>query len=88
MTGEVCFGPCAEEERWVVELFEVMNIVEGEEMINKAEREDVWEAWYPISRYVLQGSDSLRRCSYCDVRIQSNPFILKGDKPVLVERAW
>ena len=26
--------------------------------------------------------------SYCDVRIQSNPFILKGDKRVLVERAW
>jgi hypothetical protein len=26
--------------------------------------------------------------SYCDVRVQSNPFILKGDKRVLVERAW
>ena len=26
--------------------------------------------------------------SYCDVRLQSNPFILKGDKRVLVERAW
>ena len=25
--------------------------------------------------------------SYCDVRVQSNPFILKGDKRVLVERA-
>ena len=26
--------------------------------------------------------------SYCDVRVQSNPFRLKGDKRVLVERAW
>ena len=26
--------------------------------------------------------------SYYDVRVQSNPFMLKGDKRVLVERAW
>jgi len=26
--------------------------------------------------------------SYCDARVQSNPFVLKGDKRVLVERAW
>ena len=46
MIGRVRFGPCA---GVVVGLLEVMDIVEGEKEISKAEREDVWGPGTPIS---------------------------------------
>ena len=43
---------------------------------------------YITFHYVCKGSILFDLVSYGDVRVQSNPFILKGDKRVLVDRAW
>ena len=40
------------------------------------------------SKNIVNGLNLFDLVSYCDVRVQSNPFYIEGDRRVLVERAW
>ena len=48
MTGGVRIGSCGDEEKEVMELLEFMEIVEREEEMNEAQKEDVWRPGTPI----------------------------------------